>query len=113
VQKIIILTVCLALTGCTSMLLGDGSSGDNSVTTSTSDASPSEDDLAISESISRAISAEPKLNEFALDVRTVDSNVIISGTVGSYTARDRVVEIASGFDGLSSVSYRIAVNTRL
>ncbi len=95
------------------MLLGDGSSGDNSVTTSTSGASSNEDDLAVSESISRAISADPKLNKFALDVRTVDSNVIISGTVGSYTAKDRVVEIASGIDGPSSVSYRITVDTRL
>jgi len=95
------------------MLLGDGKSGDNSVTTSTSNVSSSEDDLAISESISEAISADPKLNKFALDVRTVDSNVIISGTVGSYTAKDRVVEIASGIDGPSSVSYRISVDTRL
>ena len=95
------------------MLLGNNSSGDTSPTTSTANSEPRINDQEISESISRAISADPKLNKFALNVRTVEGNVIVSGTVGSYTARDRVIEIASGFSGLSSLSYRIAVDTRL
>lgn len=113
VRKIVILTVYLLLTGCTSMLLGNGSAGDSTPSTATGNVAPGADDQAISESISRAISSDESLNKFALKVRTVDSHVIISGTVGSYSARDRVVEIASGFSAPSSVSYRIAVDTRL
>lgn len=110
---IYLIFLLMVTTGCTSMLLGGGSSSDNRPGTSAgTDVSPPEDD-EISAEIRAAYSADPKLNQYTINVRTVDGHIIISGTVGSYSARDRAVELASGIIGTHSVSYRIAVNTAL
>ena len=95
------------------MLLGNSSPGDRSPKTSTNTAAPVACDQETTASISRAINADPMLKDYGLNVRTIDGNVTISGTVGSYPARDRIVEIASGFSGPKSLNYRIAVDTRL
>jgi osmotically-inducible protein OsmY len=48
-----------------------------------------------------------------IGIRTVSGNVTLTGTVGSYPARDKAVNIANGTSGVKSVDNRIAVNTNL
>lgn len=95
------------------MLLGNGSSADRGPGTSAGGEVAPPEDEDISAEIRSAYDSDPKLRQYAISVRTVDGHIIISGTVGSYSARDRAVELASGILGTHSVSYRIAVNTRL
>ena len=70
-------------------------------------------DNAISASIRRQLSADAIVREFAIGIRTIDRKVTLTGTVGSYPARDRAVQIASNTDGVSGVDNRIMVNTNL
>lgn len=53
------------------------------------------------------------VSKYAIGIRTVDSNVTLSGTVGSFPARDRAVQIATGTDGVKNVRNQIMVNTNL
>lgn len=95
------------------MLLGNGSSADRGPNTSAGAEAAAPEDDEISAEIRAAFDSDPKISPYAINVRTVDGHIIISGTVGSYSARDRAVELASGILGTHSVSYRIAVNTAL
>ena len=61
----------------------------------------------------RKLSADSTVNQYAIGIRTVDSNVTLSGTVGSFSARDRAVRIATDTDGVKSVRNQIMVNSNL
>lgn len=108
-----LLILALLMTGCTSMLLGSGSSADSEPGSAAGTEVVAPEDDVVSAEIRTAYDADPQLSQYSISVRTVNSHIIISGTVGSYSARDRAVEIASGIVGTHSVSYRIAVNTAL
>jgi osmotically-inducible protein OsmY len=99
--------------GCTSMLLGDNSSAEKSVGKDRQQTGDTLRDEQISADVMAALSADEDLSRYGLSVRTVNGYVIISGVVGSYSARDRAIAIASSVSGPASVSYQIGVNTRL
>ena len=109
-QIIAIMLVLLLSAGCTSMLLGNNSSTEQGA--SREQANPAVDDR-ITAAVIEALSADELVGKYPLAVRTVNGYVIVSGTVGSYTARDRAIEIAGNVEGPTSISYRIGVNTRL
>jgi len=103
----------LAASGCTSMLLGGASSGESGrVADGRSDAQVAADN-AISADIRRKLGADDLVREFAIGIRTADYVVTLSGTVGSFAARDRAVQIATGTPRVASVRNRIVVNTNL
>ena len=95
------------------MLIGDASSGEPVVRADERTSSVLASDNAISASIRRQLSADALLRDFPIGIRTIDSKVTLTGTVGSYPARDRAVQIASGTDGVIGVDNRIMVNTNL
>ena len=70
-------------------------------------------DNTISATIRRKFGAESTLSQYAIGIRTVDRNVTLSGTVGSFPARDRAVQIATDTDDVNDVRNRIMVNTNL
>jgi osmotically-inducible protein OsmY len=106
--------ICLVSVGCTSMLLGNSKSAEpGAAQTNSKGADEADVDEKISASVRQALNADQQLSQYALNVRTVNGYVVISGTVGSYSARDRAIEIAGGVEGPASVSYRIGVDTRL
>lgn len=107
---LVLLAVAIAVSACTSMLLGNTTSREpagGSSTTST----PA--DSAISGEIRRRISDDPRFDGYAIGIRTVSGTVTLSGTVDSYTSRDRAVEIARSTGGVRQVDNRIVVNTNL
>ncbi len=95
------------------MLLGNASSADSGVSTDTRSSSQVAADDTISATIRRKFSADSTVNKYSIGIRTHDSNVTLSGTVGSFPARDRAVEIATDTDGVRSVRNQIMVNTNL
>jgi osmotically-inducible protein OsmY len=110
---IAILLAMLLSAGCTSMLLGNNSSAEQGASSASRDETHSAVDDKITAAVIEALSEDKLVSQYSLAVRTVNGYVIVSGTVGSYTARDRAIEIASNVEGPTSISYRIGVNTRL
>ena len=103
----------MMLPACTSMLVGNASSGDGNISTDTRSGSQVAADNTISSTIRRKLSADSMVSKYAIGIRTVDSNVTLSGTVGSFPARDRAVQIATDTDGVRNVRNQIMVNTNL
>jgi len=106
----LILVGMLAITGCTSMLLGNTTSGE--AAPAAHEVATSAEDSAISGKIRQQISADAKLGGYAIGIRTRSGNVTLSGTVGSYTMRDRAIQVARETAGVQRVDSRIIVNTR-
>ncbi len=95
------------------MLLGNNTSSDmNAAAADRSSAQVAQDD-AISASIRRQFSADSAVSQYPIGIRTVDGKVTLSGTVGSYQARDSAVQIATNTKNVGSVSNRMIVNTNL
>jgi len=102
----------LAVSACTSMLLGGGTSGEGVAAESRSSTEVASDN-SISGAIRRRYSADSDISRFAIGIRTNSGNVTLTGTVGSYPVRDKAVSIARDTDGVRSVDSRIVVNTNL
>lgn len=102
----------LTLPGCTAMLLGNNSSAEPA-TRSSGDASRSAADSAISGAIRQQYVADADISRFSVGIRTLAGRVTLTGTVGSYDVRDRVVDIARNTHGVVSVDSRVVVNTNL
>lgn len=103
----------LLLAGCTSLLLGSAESGDGTYPAEGRNNSQVAADEAISEAIRTKLSADKVVNRYAIGITTRDAVVTVSGTVASYAARDRAVQLAKATDGVRSVNNRIIVNTNL
>lgn len=103
----------LMMPACTSMLLASASSGEGGVSTDNRSSSQVAADNTISATIRRKLSADSTVSQYAIGIRTIDSNVTLSGTVGSFPARDRAVQIATDTDGVTSVRNQVMVNTNL
>ena len=107
-----LLLVAIALSGCTSMLLGNTSSRESTTRSSTTSTN-NQADTAISGEIRRKLGADASLRDYAIGIRSQSGRVTLSGTVGSYEHRDRAVSIARDTGGVRSVDNRIIVNTNL
>ena len=102
----------VALPACTAMLLGNNTSSEPPRTQSRNMAQV-RGDSTISGAIRAQYSQDADLNAFMIGIRTVSGNVTLTGTVGSYPARDKAASIANGTSGVKSVDNRIVVNTNL
>ncbi len=110
-HKLVVILLVLMLPACTSILLGDASTRETGVATDDRSSSEVAADNAISAAIRQNLSADPAVRRYAIGISTVDGHVTLSGTVGSFAARDGAVRIANGTDGVRSVRNRIIVNT--
>ena len=112
-RVLIVAIMVITMPACTSMLLGNASTGDGHVSADSRSSTQVSKDNTISATIRRNFSADQDVSKYAIGIRTVDNNVTLSGTVGSFPARDRAVQIASETNGVSNVSNHITVNTNL
>lgn len=111
-RVLFVLFAMLSLCGCAGMLLGGGSTGERAPTTRQG-TSPSNADSAISGALRQQYSADDEISRFGIGIRAVSGRVTLTGTVGSYDIRDRVVDIARNTRGVVSVDSRVVVNTNL
>lgn len=108
----LLLVAWLALSACTAMLLGGGSGKESAPAERRSAASVARDD-SISGQVRRALQADTELGRYTIGVGTASGVVTLSGTVGSYRARDRAVQIARDTAGVQRVENRLVVNTNI
>ena len=107
-----ILLAILMLPACTAMLLGNNSAGERAPPTART-TTQSSADSAISGAIRQQFVADSVISQFSLGIRAVSGRVTLTGAVGSYDVRDRVVDIAQNTHGVTSVDSRVTVNTNL
>jgi len=107
-----LLLAILMLPACTAMMLGGNSSGERAPASSRT-ATQSSSDSAVSGAIRQQYVADSEISQFSLGIRTVSGRVTLTGAVGSYDIRDRVVDIAQNTHGVVSVDSRVTVNTNL
>lgn len=95
------------------MLLGGTSSGENTASSGgqASQSPVSAQDRQISAAIRGAFSTDRELGRFAIGIRTAGRVVTLSGTVTSFSLRDRAVAIAGDAAGVTEVRNRIVVNS--
>lgn len=108
----IVLLAILMLPACTAMMLGNNSTGERPQPGARTTAQSSADS-AVSGSIRQQYLADSDISRYSLGIRTVSGRVTLTGTVGSYGTRDRVVDIAQNTRGVVSVDSRVTVNTNL
>lgn len=114
-----VLALALAMSGCTGMLLGAGSSSSGSAAGSTvskgsATSSPAQlaNDNAITAAVRNRLIGDATVGRYDLRVQTVNRRVTIYGTVDSYAARDQAVQLTHAVDGVTSVDNQIRVDTR-
>jgi osmotically-inducible protein OsmY len=106
------LLAILTLPACTAMLLGNNSSGET-VSPSVRTTTQPTPDSSISGVIRQQYVADSEISQYSLGIRDVSGRVTLTGTVGSYDVRDRVIDIAQNTHGVVSVDSRVTVNTNL
>lgn len=108
----LLMTTAGLATGCSSMLIGGGTSTDSSIGNDERSSSDRQDDNALSQTVLQALLRDPMLRDERLFAAAGSGVVTLSGTVGSFDARDRAVEIARNTTGVSRVNNQVEVNTR-
>jgi osmotically-inducible protein OsmY len=120
-----LLLVCLGLTGCTAMLIGDGQGAGQADTateratdTSTSTAAGpdahtrSSGDAEVTAAVRSRLVADTSVEATAIDVTTAAGRVTLSGRVTSFAERDRAGRLAAAVPGVMGVDNRLAVQAR-
>ncbi len=111
-RMLFVMFASLSLWGCAGMLLGGGATSERAPT-SRQGTSQSGTDTAISGALRQQYSADDEISEFGIGIRSSSGRVTLTGTVGSYAVRDRVVDIARNTIGVVSVDSRVVVNTNM
>lgn len=106
------LSLFVALSGCTGMLLGGGSSSTRPMGSDTRTSAQLATDNAITATVRSRLAGDAAIGRYDLLVQTANRRVSLYGTVGSYADRDRAVQLTQAVDGVSSVDSRIRVDTR-
>jgi osmotically-inducible protein OsmY len=98
-----VLLTGLWLSGCTAMLIGDGTT--NSRTGGVSAAS----DSTIASAVRSRLAAEPSVEASDILVRSDGGRVTLSGEVASYGEKDRAGRLAASVRDVASVDNRLIV----
>ena len=108
----VILLSVLMLCGCAGLMVGGGSTGGYQHGKDERAASVAASDAAITTKIKGRYAADSIVSVFNVGVRTWQGTVTLSGTVGSYLAREQAESIAKGTGGVRAVNNHIVVADR-
>lgn len=104
-MRLIVLSSCALLAGCTAMILGSGNSPAPAERSSTAYSA----DAATTAAVRERLGHEPGLAQQAIGVSTHQGRVTLSGTVNSYTERNLAGQVVRTVPGVTSVDNRIRV----
>lgn len=111
-RTLTVLVSSLLLCGCTSMMVGGGAAGGYQVDKDERSAGVVASDSAITTKIKGKYAADSVVSVFNIGVRTWEGTVTLSGTVGSYVARDQAESIARSTGGVRAVNNHIVIEDR-
>ena len=106
-RKFVLLVSMLALAGCTAVVVGNGSNGNNE-----RPATVVASDTTITSKITGKFAADDIVSVFDIGVRTYKGTVTLSGKVGSIAARNRAESIARATKGVKAVNNQIVLEDR-
>ncbi len=106
---ITILLSLLILSGCTALMVGGGGAAGYQVGKDERSAGVVANDSAITTRIKGKYVADPVVSAFNVGVRTWSGTVTLTGTVGSYAAREQAVRLARETSGVVAVNNQIVV----
>jgi hyperosmotically inducible protein len=99
----------LMLSGCTALVVGGAAAGGYQVGKDERQAGVVASDSAITSNIKAKYGADSIVSVFNISVHTYDGKVTLSGTVGSFVARDQAVDLAKSTAGVKTVTNQIVV----
>lgn len=103
-----ILWVAVLLSGCTALMVGNGSNGGQIGKGERTEAQIRQD-AATTAAVSSRLAADSQVGAFNIGVETFENRVTLRGTVNSYEVRMRAQELANSVDDVVSVSNQIRV----
>lgn len=107
-----VLLSVLMLCGCAGLMVGGGSAGGYQHGKDERPPSVVASDAAITTKIKGKYAADSIVSVFDIGVRTWQGTVTLSGTVGSFVAREQAESIAKGTGGVRAVNNHIVVEDR-
>ena len=102
----------VAVSACSSMLMGGGTSGHAPIGSDSRSVAARERDDALSQSVLHAFARDAGLKDQRIHAVARSGVVTLSGTVGNFETRDRAVDLAGRTAGVASVDNQIEVDTR-
>lgn len=104
-----VLVTTFLLAGCAGLMMGGAAVGTYQVTKDERPASVVASDSAITTKIKGRYAADSVVSVFNIGVRTWEGTVTLSGSVGSFIARDQAESIAKSTNGVVAVNNHIVV----
>jgi len=106
------LLMMLMLSGCTALLVGGTAVGAYQLGKDEREPSVVAADTAITTKIKAEYVVDSVVSVFNIGVRTYEGTVTLTGTVGSFVARDQAGRIAKDTGGVKNVNNQIVVEDR-
>ena len=105
----VIMLSIFMLSGCTALMVGGAAAVGYQVGKDERTASVVASDSGITTKIKGKYAADSVVSVFNIGVRTYEGTVTLTGTVGSYIARDQAVLLAKETSGVVAVNNQIVV----
>lgn len=100
------------LSGCTALVVGGAAVGAYQLGKDDREPSVVASDSAITTKIKGEYVVDSEVSVFNIGVRTYEGTVTLTGTVGSFVARDQAGRIAKQTSGVKNVNNQIVVEDR-
>ncbi len=111
-RMMLVVLMLLSLTGCTAMLIGGAAVGGYQLGKDDREPAVVASDSAITTKIKGKYVADSIVNVFGISVRTYEGTVTLTGTVGSFVARDHAGKLAKETGGVIAVNNQVVVEDR-
>lgn len=99
------------LTGCSAMLIGEGNADSPPIGSDSRGPTQVAADDALADAVSSAIAASELLQPENVAVSARSGTVTLGGTISSFDARDKAVQVASAVPGVTRVNNQLRVST--
>lgn len=111
-RYMLVILSLLLLSGCTALVVGGAAADGYQFGKDERQPGVVASDSAITSKIKAKYVADSIVSVFSISVRTYEGKVTLSGTVGSYVARDQAFDLAKSTSGVKTVTNQIVVEDR-
>lgn len=108
-RTLVILALGIISSGCTALMVGGGTSGNSPYQRDTQSGSQPAPDSIVAANVRNKLASDSRISDFDLGVSLNNGKATLTGTVGSYAARERAEKLAIGTAGVSAVENLIKV----